>query len=147
MDWHRNHVFKVLARGVIFPFSFLIASYSFASERIPHPISNLNLHRIVGTCFRSDIKLSDPQSDYHIICFRSHSEGTFAYLDPVALDGMEDGFVYTLRAHTLRIKIGAFRPDRCRLDTINRDNGFSLSNCRLAGRWIKVVDPYIQKRK
>ena len=147
MQWHRNHVFKVIAHRAIFPLSFLIASYLFASEGIPHPISNLILNRIVGICFRSDIKLSDPQSDYHIICFRSHSEGTFAYLDPVALDGIEDGFVYTLRAHTLRIKIGAFRRDHCRLDTINRDNGFILSNCRLAGRWLKVVDPYIQKRK
>ena len=147
MQLRRNHVFKVLACGVIFPLSFLIASYSFASERIPHPISNLILHRIVGKCFQSNINPTDPQSEYHIICFRSLSEGTFIIMDPIARDGIEDGFVYTLRAHTLRIKIGAFRRDHCRLDTINRDNGFILSNCRLAGRWIKVVDPYIQKRK
>lgn len=81
------------------------------------------------------------------MCFRAEGQSIVMFMDPVALDGFDDGFEYTVKGNALHIKVTDFPSQHCKLDLESLKNSFVLSGCRFSGRWVEALDPFVHKQK
>ncbi|MEO9168359.1 MAG: hypothetical protein ABI230_08150, partial [Aestuariivirga sp.] len=108
MQYHRNSVAKkveevrmefelrVSARMILLWFLMFVTIPMLASTGFAGSAPKRSSHGIVGKCFKHVIIVSEYQSEYQIFCFRSVDRGVMLIMDTIAMDGMDDGFVYSL---------------------------------------------------
>ncbi|MDP8998325.1 MAG: hypothetical protein M3O03_15175 [Pseudomonadota bacterium] len=157
MHWHRNSVakkveelrmeseLKVSSRKILLSFLVFVTIPMFASTGFAGSAPKRSSHGIVGKCYKSVLIPSEPKSEYKILCFRSDDRGLMLFMDPSALDGFDDVFVYAMKKNALRIKIGELRSQHCKISLERSESSFILSGCQIAGRWVEAMEPFVHK--